>query len=166
MTDKSILFFDDDPNNSNPSIDKNLGIVFVNIQGEKGMTTQKIKSYITRIKGLKKVRAAYFDWDLTLSRQNSISYDDYKKATIKNNLEFYFGSDKRQKALKELFKAIKSKGGKLYILTRNGTAIYKHERTFFKEMMNKLQGNKDFNLKQLHYCPPSISKSAYIKKVN
>ena len=55
MTDKSILFFDDDPNNSNPSIDKNLGILFINIQGEKCMTTQRIKSYITKIKGLKKV---------------------------------------------------------------------------------------------------------------
>ena len=165
MSNKKILFFDDDPNNSNANIDKKNGIIFINIKGEKGMSTAKIKSFTLGVKNMKKLDSAYFDWDLTISRHNGVSYEDYKSSTMKKNITMYFGSDIRQKALKDLFNEIKNKKGKLYILTRNGTALYKKEREFFKEMMNELQGNKDFSIKQLHYCPPSISKSAYIRKV-
>lgn len=165
MDTKSILLFDDDQNNSNPTIDKDKGILFVKIPGCKGMSTLKIKRYIKAVQHMDKIDAAYFDWDLTISRQNIIDYESYKSNSVKQNLEIYFGSEKRQMALKQLFRALKNKGAPFYILTRNATAYYKEERKFFKEMINKLQGNKDFTMDRLFYCPLTYTKSGFIQKL-
>ena len=78
------------------------------------------------------------------------------------NLSFEEGKKVREVKVK----TIRKKNGKIYILTRNPTAYLKKEQIFFPEIINSLEGTRTFTLKELHYCPPSISKSAYIKKVN
>jgi hypothetical protein len=166
------LLFDDDQANSNPNIDSKHNIIFVKINGEKGMGTVNIRNYTQGIIKLKKTKnlKVYFDWDLTLSRQASIDITEYyknrSKDKYKKNLIKYLGSDIRRQALRDLFKTIRKKNGKIYILTRNPTAYLKKEQIFFPEIINSLEGTRTFTLKELHYCPPSISKSAYIKKVN
>jgi len=164
------LLFDDSKWNSNPNIDKNNNIIFVKINGEKGMKTINIKKYIEGVKKLKKLDAVYFDWDLTLSRIDSIDFQEYlfhrDKIKYKKMLQKYFGSDIRRQALRTLFRIIRKKGGHIYILTRNPTAYMKNERIFFPEILNSLEGNRRFTLHDLHYCPPNISKSAYIRRIN
>ena len=163
------LLFDDDAANSNPNIDSKHNIVFINIKGDKGMSTVNIRKYTEGINKTKKIDAVFFDWDLTLSRKDSVDIKDYylnrSKEKYTKNLSTYFGSELRRKALRDLFKTIRKKKGKLFVLTRNPTAIYKKEQIFFPEIINSLEGNRKFTLKELHYCPPSITKSAYIKKL-
>ena len=164
------LLFDDDMSNSNPDINSKHNIIFIKIDGEKGMKTVNIRKYTEGVKKLKKVDTVYFDWDLTLSRQDSIDIQEYYKYRCKDkfkkNLITYFGTDIRRNALRILFRNIRKKGGKIKILTRKPTAYLKKEQIFFPEMINSLEGNRNFTLKDLHYCDPNISKSAYIKKLN
>jgi len=166
------LLFDDDISNSNPHINSKHNILFIKIDGEKGMKTVNIKKYTEGVKNLKKVDTVYFDWDLTLSIQPSIDILEYYKhrSISKNkyikNLNNYFGSLARRNALRILFRTIRRKGGDIKVLTRNPTAYLKKEQIFFPEMINSLEGNRTFTLKDLHYCDPNISKSAYIRKLN
>jgi len=163
------LLFDDDESNSNENINKKHNILFVKINGERGMNTYRIKQYIQGIQKLKKLDAVFFDWDLTLSKRDNINIDEYivntNKGKYKKNLENYFGSDIRINALKKLFKNIRYKKGKIFILTRNPTAIYKHEKKFFVNIINMLEENRKFILTHLYYCHPQISKSVFIKRL-
>jgi len=159
-----ILLFDDDRSNSNPNINKKNNIIFVNITDKNGMSSINVKKYIQGINNMKKLDAVFFDWDLTLSKTNGVEFKDFINNTIKQNLTMYFGTPTRQQYLKELFNAIFHKKAQLHILTRNGTAMYKNERVFFKVMMNQLCADR-FNMNYLHYCPPNITKSAYIRRI-
>ena len=164
------ILFDDDPLNSNPTINSKNNILFINIEGNKGMNTQKIKKYIEYIKILKNINEVYFDWDLTLSKRESIDIIEYfnnrTKEKYKKNMVNYFGTDLRRSVLRKLFKTIRKKKAEIFILTRNPTALYKKERIFFSEMINSLEGNRLFKLTHLYYCPANISKSAFIKKIS
>ena len=71
-----ILLFDDDRSNSNPNIDKQNNIIFVNITDKNGMSSNTVKKYIQSINNMKKLEYVFFDWDLTLSRTNGVQFDD------------------------------------------------------------------------------------------
>ena len=63
------------------------------------MSTVNIRKYTEGINRTKKIDAVFFDWDLTLSRKDSVDIKDYylnrSKEKYTKNLSTYFGSELR-----------------------------------------------------------------------
>jgi len=99
-----------------------------NIQTGSGLTINEINK-ITK----KKASVVIFDWDLTLSVcngvytprlsfANDVIFPDPKKMdyTFEEMAHFYAGSLERLDAIKTMFKTLRDKGTKIFILTDNG----------------------------------------------
>ena len=80
--------------------------------------------------GNKPAKVVLFDWDQTLSIFNGIyTPGDFSKFEFTEDVaRFYAGSTERFNALKTMFKKLRDKGTKIYILTNNGWA--KHPAHF------------------------------------
>lgn len=158
------ILFDDDVNNSDPNIDKNIDLGFVHVpcnQDHFGMTTKQINRYTKYIKGQNTLKIAFFDWDCTLSRLEYVDYDSYLGDKKKESTS-YLGKDARISSLKTLFLAMREKRIKIYILTRNPTGKYNRSKHFFVELVNKIEGNKKFGDKHVLYTE-GATKSKFIK---
>ena len=88
-----------------------------------GLTIPELK----RI-GNKPAKVVILDWDLTLSIFNGIYSPTNPFIFDEDVAQFYAGGNARFEALKAMFKKLRDKGTKIYILTNNGWA--KHPAHF------------------------------------
>jgi len=92
-----------------------------------GLTIDEIKKVTHH-----ETKVVLFDWDLTLSVFNG-TYVPGHQFTFPKNISFdevahfYAGSARRYEALKRMFRLLREKGAKVYILTNSGWGKHPHE---------------------------------------
>jgi hypothetical protein len=120
-------------------------------------------------------KVVLFDWDLTLSMFNGIyTTGDFNQFKFTEDVaRFYAGSAERFNALKTMFKKLRDKGTKIYILTNNGWAKYPaHFVTLFQHYDPQMTqheilfGNQNKLKKINQVFRPAFGRQSFTRKLH